>query len=278
MWKFTYPQRIKQQEALARLSLILFVTSLPVFIICLGLLISNLFESSYLGSIISLSQFLTYLAAGLGAIAGLLSWHRSTLWDFIFNQLSILLVVAGFGLGWWHTIHDTNSFQEILVILLGFGLAGLGHRFRTPSTQERTGKSLSNEPDTNKASTTQQLKALSILDLQHPQTIKSITGAIVWGFWGVIVAMVFLQPIIIPIALLLGILIGVDRKQTTLWQNLRLVFFKAIKFAAISMCVSAIIGVGFASLLFGFNQSALLAGIGFGGLIGLFIGAFLGTI
>ncbi|MEZ4645776.1 MAG: hypothetical protein R3E31_24130 [Chloroflexota bacterium] len=80
------------------------------------------------------------------------------------------------------------------------------------------------------------------------------------------------------IAVFFGLLVGVDKKQESLQQNLKVVFLNASIIAVIGFCVSAIIGAGFVSLLFGFNASALFLGALFGGMIGLLLGAFVGAI
>lgn len=206
MWKFTNQQRISQKELLSRIGKILFISS---FLIFLGSLFafSVDFTFPFVESIMFFSQFSIYLGAVLVAIATFLTWNSSPFWDFIFNQSSIFLIVIGFGIAWWNTMHDKPVIHGIIIVWIAFGLIGLGRRFDSSRHL-----SLDNSNVANKS------------------------------------------------------------------PNLKFALLKAIKTAAIGLCVSAIIGACFTGLLFGFNASALLVGATFGGLIGLFFGALIGAL
>ncbi|MEZ4589736.1 MAG: hypothetical protein R3D55_01135 [Chloroflexota bacterium] len=277
MWKFTDQQRIEQKELLSRIGKILFWGSLSIFLGSLYALSAD-FNLPYIETVVFFSQFSTYLGATLGVMAIFLSWNNSPFWDFIFNQLSIFLVVFGFGIAWWNMTHDKPILQGLIIVWIAFGLIGLGNRFT--STHQQT--SLNNTDIASKSPIVDSASAYKLnrakFNLQHPQTMKSVVGAIIWGFFGIIVSVIFQQPIVFLISIVIGLLVGVDKKQKSLTQNLKVALLKSIKTSAIGLVISALIGVCFTGLLFGFNESAILTGATFGGLIGLFFGALIGAL
>jgi hypothetical protein len=277
MWEFTCPQRIRQKEILSRLGTILFIVGFPIFIGSLLVSFTD-FNFPFIESIVFLGQFSIYLGATLIAISIFLTWNSSPFWDFFFNQLSVFLVILGFLFAWWNSINDKSFIQGGMIIFIGLGLIGLGRRFSSSSAKmNMNDSSPSSETVVSKASTTHNPKSIR-LDLQQSQTMKSVVGAIVYGFFGIIFSLLFRQPVIILIAIFIGLLVGVDKKQESLRQNLRVAFLNASKMAVICLCISVLIGAGFVSLLFGFNASALFLGAVVGGMIGFLFGALMGAL
>jgi hypothetical protein len=277
MWEFTCPQRIRQKEILSRLGTILFIVGFPIFIGSLLVSFTD-FNFPFIESIVFLGQFSIYLGATLIAISIFLTWNSSPFWDFFFNQFSVFLVILGFLFAWWNSINDKSFIQGGMIIFIGLGLIGLGRRFSSSSAKmNMNDSSPSSETVVSKASTTHNPKSIR-LDLQQSQTMKSVVGAIVYGFFGIIFSLLFRQPVIILIAIFIGLLVGVDKKQESLRQNLRVAFLNASKMAVICLCISVLIGAGFVSLLFGFNASALFLGAVVGGMIGFLFGALMGAL
>lgn len=277
MWEFTYPQRIRQKEILSRIGIILLVAGFSIFIVSL-LVFSFNFTFPYLEPVMFLGQFNIYLGACLAAFAALLAWNSSPFWDFIFNQLSIFLGIIGFVISWWNITQDNSIIQGMLIIFVSWGLIGLGRRFDSLSHKTNAINLPTSDESNEGNSITTQTPKRGMLDLKQPQIMKSVAGAIIWGFFGLVFSLIFRQPVIVLIAVLFGLLVGVDKKQESLVENLKVAFLSAIKSAVIGLGISAIIGAGFVGLFFGFDTVALLLGALIGGLIGFLLGALVGAL
>ena len=247
MWHFSQQQRVKQKRILAYAGILFFTLSL---LITPALFFSDI-APSHFNSIMITVMICSSAGAVFWIVARFWAWHQKPIWDFIFNQLSILLIIAGYLVTLWRSIAD-KSLISLFSVFGGIALIGLGSRVESLHQHS--------------------------FDLSNPELIKSLVGMLVWGTFGLILALLLHMPALFFVGLIAGLLLGVDKGKDTVSENLRAVLSPSLKFGIMSMLLTAGIGTLFTILLFGATVESILLGIFFGGGIGILVGILSGAL
>lgn len=256
-------QRIDQRNRLMTAGRVFVSIGFPIFILALiPFFIGN--SSGQVEEFLYLGMGSFYGGVLLMALSRIIGWSDSPFWDFIFNRLGAMLVIVGFIFTVFMSLTEGNNgfAWGLIVTYAGFALVGLGRRFH--STPIVDSEAVNKKPKTWK----------NWVDLQNPQVMRSVVGALVFGVYGILFAVFFKQPVILVVALLIGLLKGIDKQQNTIWANLKLVFKGTVFITILACFVGGLIGALFVGLLFGANSAAFATGIMFGIFAGLVMGAF----
>jgi hypothetical protein len=136
----SYMQRIKQRNLLFYLGVVTSVIAGLLFLSIVTLAILNIYfkDMTELG-------VLAIGANGLGVILSLvfgrMGWHESAIFDFLLNQLSLIVTVIGFvGISFDFSYGESTilTLRYLFLVALGLFLASLGRRFSSipPSDYE----------------------------------------------------------------------------------------------------------------------------------------------
>jgi energy-coupling factor transporter transmembrane protein EcfT len=118
-----YQRRVKQRQIMAHIGK-------WAFIVGFLLLITGLFSQYYV--IAAVGQYALYFGATLIVILSRVGWSKSVWKDFLFNQISIILILAGFGILFLYVVYGFLFPQlGILGVIVGIVLASLGIVFQS---------------------------------------------------------------------------------------------------------------------------------------------------
>ena len=118
-----YRRRMQQRQVMAYLGKWSFVVGFL-------LLAVGLFSQYYI--LAAIGQYALYFGATSIVILSRIGWSKFVWIDFLFNQISIILILAGFGILFLYTAYGFSFFQlGISGVIGGIILAGLGMFFQT---------------------------------------------------------------------------------------------------------------------------------------------------
>lgn len=125
---FSYQTRQKQKEFFFKIGK--FGVPISLILILVGFIFSD-----RLIVFASIGQTLLYMSVSSAIVFSRLGWSKNMLVDFLFNRMSIVLSVIGYGLAFLYVQFDYGESimnTGILVIIFSFFLVWLGNKFQSP--------------------------------------------------------------------------------------------------------------------------------------------------
>jgi hypothetical protein len=136
--RVSYEKRVKQRHFLYRLGVIAVALGVLLFALAFADMFLAITNRQAL-SLLPLAVFTISFGTVLGVVFGRVGWAQSKIVDVLLNQLSILMMLAGYTAGFLTIISgDMRSFLgAIFMLTLGIVLAAVGIRYHSPVPMHR---------------------------------------------------------------------------------------------------------------------------------------------